>query len=206
MSREAEFWLWFLENEDELFHFERDQEGVFDRLGVAMERVHEDLTFEFGPEENGRREFVISAGGLKAAFPAVERLFDTRPESSRFDFIKFRPRRAGGFSMELDGLTIGPEDVFYHFVKDEDPEKIGVLLFLRGYADEHEHEHEHEHERAFGEAGFLFLDVLLGEYAVETYVGLIEFLGHDSRYFDGSHPIEEIGEHFDEWLAQRRGR
>ena len=37
------FWKWFKQNQDEVFKFEKDTKAVFDRLGAAMERVHEGL-------------------------------------------------------------------------------------------------------------------------------------------------------------------
>ena len=80
---EAAFWKWFASNEARLFSFERDQEAIFDELGAEMHRVNSDLTFEFGPVQNGKREFVISAGGIKSAFPAVKALYRSAPELKR---------------------------------------------------------------------------------------------------------------------------
>jgi hypothetical protein len=63
-SPETVFWRWFQANQEKLFDFERDQERIFDLLLAEMHKVDSDLTFEFGPEKNGKREFVISAGGM----------------------------------------------------------------------------------------------------------------------------------------------
>ena len=53
--------------------------------------------------------------------------------------------------------------------------------------------------------GYLFLDQALGEYAVETQVGFIEFAGHDSRYFDESSPLSELPKRFDNyWKSESR--
>src|SRR5215470_7188766 len=73
-SKYKNFWKWFLSHEDEMFHFEADQERVFDKLAMALRRVHPDLVFEFSSIQNGRREFVISAAGIKKAFPEVTAL------------------------------------------------------------------------------------------------------------------------------------
>ena len=85
MTPEAQFWRWFQQHEDVLFYFERDQETAFDRINAALCNVDEDLTFEFGPECDGIREFVLSAAGLKRAFPAVNRQYDARPKLQRDD-------------------------------------------------------------------------------------------------------------------------
>ena len=72
-SKEQTFWSWFQRNSDTLYHFERDRQRIFDQLAAEMHRVNPELTFEFGSVlDDGAREFVISAGGVKTAFPAVE--------------------------------------------------------------------------------------------------------------------------------------
>lgn len=196
MSTEQQFWKWFKEHEDELFHFERDQEPIFDRLAFALGEVDDDLTFEFGPERNGVREFVISAAGLKRAFPSVARLHDARPQLDRFYVTAFRPRRPVVNDIEYADLRIAARDVYYRLCKDDNPQKIGILLFLPGRTE--------DRRDAFGQVGYLFLDEALGEYDVETNVGFIEVLGHDSKYFDGAFPIQELAADFDTLLRSKQ--
>jgi hypothetical protein len=80
-SPESDFWRWFQKNENALFDFERDQERTFDRLAAEMQKVDPSLTFEFGPKDDGRREFVISADGIVEAFPKVESLYAAAPKA-----------------------------------------------------------------------------------------------------------------------------
>ena len=69
---ENKFWNWFINNQDMLFNFEKDTETVFEKLSFQMNKVNSDLTFEFGPiQASGKREFVISAGGIKSAFSSL---------------------------------------------------------------------------------------------------------------------------------------
>ena len=110
-SAEADFWKWFQRNEVALFEFEHNQEAIFDRLAAEMHKVHPSLTFEFGPKENGRREFVISADGIKDAFPKVKSLYASAPAMARWKFVKFRPRRAP-FDIEYAGLSVKADTVF----------------------------------------------------------------------------------------------
>jgi hypothetical protein len=192
-SSEAEFWKWFVKNEQRLFMFESDRERLFDELGAKMKQVNHDLTFEFGPVQNGKREFVISAGGIKSAFPAVESLYATAPSLKQWIWVKYRPRRLPLNDLSYGGKEIKVDDVRYLLAKDGD--KVGVVLFFNGYSE--------AEKRTLGQFGYLFLDEALGEYAVETQVGFIEFHGRDSKYFPQSRPLRELPGQFDEHVGRK---
>lgn len=83
VTPEHAFWNWFQKNEATLFDFEKDQERIFDRLSAELQKIDPNLTFEFGPQDNGRREFTISADGIRKAFPAVEKLYAAAPSMPR---------------------------------------------------------------------------------------------------------------------------
>ncbi|OGN88900.1 MAG: hypothetical protein A2Z74_02290 [Chloroflexi bacterium RBG_13_46_9] len=162
-SREDEFWTWFQNNEHTLFNFERDQERVFNRLIKAMRKVHPDLVFEFGPIENNKREFVISAGGLKSAFPFVERLYSRAPNLACWNFTKFRPRRTP-MEIKIGDIRVSPDDV--EVTIQADGEKAGLTVYLRGL--------DKKREDQYLQAAFLLLDQAIGEYDMEIKVGFIE--------------------------------
>ena len=88
--------------------------------------------------------------------------------------------------------------MYYRLCKDDNPQKIGILLFLPGRTE--------DRRDVFGQVGYLFLDEALGEYDVETNVGFIEVLGHDSKYFDGDFPIQELAADFDTLLRSKHGK
>jgi hypothetical protein len=90
---EQTFWIWFQNNQNALFDFEKDREKTFGMLSAQLHKVNPTLTFEFGPIEQGQREFTISADGIKDAFPAVEALYAAAPQLPRWKFLKFRQRR-----------------------------------------------------------------------------------------------------------------
>ena len=194
MSRESEFWNWFSLNEARYFELEGDLDACFDALSEELCKVHPDLTFEFGPVEDGRREFVVSAGGHIEAFEAVSSLCDASPSLARFEIIRFRPRR-DPMDINYGDLHIRASDVYFHLVEDEDPKKVGVLLFLPSYSEQREVD--------FRQVGYLFLDEALGEYDVETKVGFIDMFGHDSSYFSGASPIFSMAADFDAVFALR---
>src|SRR5947209_3506709 len=147
MAKEQAFWKWFLGHEDDLMHFERDREGIFDALAAELQKVNPDLTFEFGPEVDGCRELVISAAGIKSAFPAVESLAAAAPKSNRWKVIAFRPRRPVGNIIELGDHRIDPEDVEYSLLRGKN--ELGLYLFIPGYS---------EGNSEVGQIGYLFLD------------------------------------------------
>jgi hypothetical protein len=185
------FWTWFAANEARLFALQGASDPILGELDRELHRVHADLTYEIGPEHDGRRDFVISADGLKAAFPAVEAVHAAAPSLPRWQWVKFRPRRAFLHDLDIGGLAIKPDDVRYVLARDG--ARVGIVLFFAGYT-------EAEHRR-YGQAGFLLLDEALGEYAIETEVGFIEFHGPDSPLFAQSHPLRGLPAHFDQARA-----
>lgn len=194
VTSENRFWQWFVKNEARLFTFEGDQESVFNDLSVAMHRVNSALTFEFSPVlENGKREFVISAGGIKSAFPAVEALYNQAPDLERWLWIKYRPRRNPIYEINFGDKNVKPRDV--HYLLTPDGEKLGIVLFFENYSE--------EPQKIFEQIGYLFLDEALGEYAVETKIGFIEFHSRKSKYFSDASPLEDLPEHFDAYWRSR---
>jgi hypothetical protein len=198
-TKEEAFWKWFSENQDDLYNFEKDLETKFDRLSEALKRVHPDLTFEFSPvRKGGKREFVISAGGIKAAFPSVETLHAAAPHLPKWTFVKFRPRRFPINDLEFEGRKVKAGEVHYALIKDKDPKKVGVILFFEAYP-------ERGKDAILENIGYLFLDEALGEYDVETRVGAIVFLNRKSEYFPKAHVLSELPAQFDKEVRQRSG-
>ncbi len=193
-SKEARFWKWFVKNQEMLFHFERDQETIFDKLSAKMDKVHPDLTFEFSSvRENRKREFVISAGGIRAAFPAVKSLFIQAPMLERWEFVKFRQRCYPLMEVNFGGKAVNPEDVHFNMYKDDD--KVGIILFFDGYNE--------VEEDTYASIGFLLLDEALGEYDIATKVGFAEFHSRESEHFEGASLLSELPGIFDHYWKNK---
>ena len=132
-SAEAGFWTWFQANEDAYFKLdprdESSRERLFDELSAQLEQVDPDLTFEFGPVVDGRRDFVISAAGIKRAFPAVESLAKQAPNLPHWRVIAFRPRRHPVNNLEFANLKLDPRKVFVQLSPDGD--KTGLVVYMR---------------------------------------------------------------------------
>jgi hypothetical protein len=125
-------------------------------------KLNPNLTFEFGPIEDGRREFVISADGIREPFPEVEALYKGAPSLPRWKFIKFRPRRKpndisyGGVSVKALSVSV---------LVEQKGQMVDITVFIPGYTQ--------AAHKTYAAIAFLLLDEALGEYDVETRVGQV---------------------------------
>lgn len=180
------FWKWFDAHQDELFNFELDQERIFDKLSKQLSRVHPDLTFEFGPRTH-RREFVISAAGIREAFAAVSSLVAAAPKLDRWHITAFRPRRNPLNSVQIGETCVDPGDV--EFSLRTKGSVIGIQLFIPGFT---------ENDVTIKQIAYLMLDNALGEYDVETKIGLIQMLPPESPRTTRRYPFSELPSLFDQ--------
>jgi hypothetical protein len=186
-SKEQQFWAWFKQREEMLFNFERDRQRIFDELDSALATVSPHLTFEFGPVKNGARDFVISAGGIKSEFAAVEALAAAAPALPQWKVVKLRQRQMPILEMTFAGKTVKPGDVEFCLVSNG--RELGVFLFFDAYSEKEADKWRH--------IGFLLLDQALGEYDVATKVGPIKVL-HSSAHPDAvRYALPELPERFD---------
>ena len=190
-----QFWSWFVENEHTIFDFEDNVETVFNAIAQELVKVDDNVTFELSSiNEAGKRQFVFSAAGLSSSFPAVEQFVDTAPTLERWVFVKYRQRMNVLLNVEFGGVEVDPDNIHYVIVKDTDPYKAGVLLFFDGYTE--------QARDIYGNIGYLILDQALGEYIVETRVGVIGMFDRSSPYFLNAKPVKELAEHFDYVIGQ----
>jgi hypothetical protein len=198
MSPQEQFWNWFIHHEVELFGFDPGQvaerEKVFDALASELQKVDPDLAFEFGPN-GARREFVISAGGIKRAFPAVVSLANAAPTLSRWRVIAFRPRRTPFHIVEFGSKRVDPEDVQFSLL--DNGKLAGIYLFIPGFR---------EGDADLAQIGYLLLDGALGEYDVESRLGLIKMLSPDTHTGGERYRLVELPARFDKLVSQLEGR
>ena len=193
-TREKEFWDWFIRHDAELLNFEADPEAIFDQLAARMQKVDPNLCFEFGPKE-AQREFVISAGGIRSAFAAVVSLAKAAPALSAWRVTAFRPRRASLNAVVFREKQIDPADVQFSLL---DNGKIaGVILYIPGYRED---------DIDFKQIGYLMLDEDLGEFDVETKIGLVRMLSPESDATQDRYPLAELPDYFDQLACRIDGR
>jgi hypothetical protein len=167
-SKYNEFWKWFEAHEHEIFHFERKQEKVFNKLASRLLRVHPDLVFEFSSVTEGRREFTVSAAGIQSAFSEVTALVQAAPSMPRWQIIAFRQRQDVP-EIRCGDKALNRDAVFFDYIPAGD--KIHLLLFIPGLAQS-----SADGVTGLKTIGYLLLDSAVGEYDVETKIDGIQFL------------------------------
>jgi hypothetical protein len=180
-NKKREFWKWFTRHQQELYHFEDNQDALFNELSARLKSVNENLVFEFSPiRANGIRELSISADGRRAIFPFVIELIEQAPDLIDWEFYAFRQRVPGDDIVINFGkdIKLGYSDIYFRY--GEDKEKIGVELNIRNYDPE---------ISAVKSAVFILLDGLIGEYDMETHISWIDFVALDEEKVNKLHPL-----------------
>ena len=199
MTPRAQFWNWFIRREPELIDFdatrEAEREAIFREIASQLHKVDPDLTFEIGPNGTPKREFIISAGGIKRAFPAVVSLAGAAPPLERWQVTAFRPRRSSISAVEIRGKQVDPRDVQFSLL---DNGKIaGLYMFIPGFRED---------DIDLKQIGYLLLDEALGEYDVESRLGLIKMLSPQTPTDGERHPLADLPALFDKLVSRIEGR
>lgn len=175
---EDAFWDWFSKKADLYFHFERNQDVLFSKLKAELEKIHPDITFQFSPIfEDGIRELIISADGIKSVFPIVIDLVREAPILQNWKIIAFRQPHKEITQINYQDLTINFKDVFFRYSKDNG--QVGLELNIRGF-----------YESPEWTAGvFILLDNVLGEYHTEMSLSSIDKRALDESEVNTLFPI-----------------
>ena len=178
-TAEEKFWSWFKNCEELYFRFEIDRDRLFGLLNKELTKIHSDLVFEFGPVENGKREFVISANGIKSAFPFVISLAESAPPLEKWTIIRFRQGR-GPSEISYGSVQLDSSDIYFEHAVDND--KIGIRLHIKDYVDNPE----------WGMAIFIILDSTIGEYNTEMRISWIEKTRLDESRISSLKPLSDL--------------
>ena len=168
-ARVTGFWTWFVEHAQEL-RVEKDGVKAMQRIGDELAKIDSDLIAEIGV--NGEtRELVISADGHKELFPRVQEVYAARPAHVEgWAIVAFRQRdpRLDGMSIELNGKAITAKDL--KFVATPVDGKLDIQVFIPGFTTNEE----------MGTLAYVILDHTIGEYDMETKIGVIDLAAIDN--------------------------
>jgi len=194
----GEFWKWFENNEEHLYtyKFEEGAAEIIDLVDKQITLIDDDLVFEFSANLEGKREFVISAGGIRKLIPVVQRIVEAAPDLPRWEIIPFRQRRESFHSVRFqDGSRLEPESIIVSLEPDRG--RIGITIFIEGLSK--------KNYNTYGQIGFLMLDQALGEYDVMTKVGFVEFKKMSKKSKITIYPITEMAKPFDDMYKRIAG-
>lgn len=163
---EKVFWKWFMQNEAILFDFEHNQTDVLDEISTQLSKYREGITFEISQISDGKREFVISADGIKDLFVDVISLKNSAPSLDRWTVIAFRPRMDDYLNIKLEygGKEFDPGQLWiYSQVEDG---HFDLIIYYPDYSE--------EERDLFVSGSYILLDTALGEYDVTTGIRYID--------------------------------
>jgi hypothetical protein len=155
------FWLWFQSEEDRLAERVDDPPSFFATIIEHLRKVHPGLVVEVGPEIDGRRELAISADGCLEVFPAVLATTSFAPELQRWTVVAFRQPKPDALFLSGPGFELNAEYLWFRS-KPSDQLLHLDLVYSGG---------REVPESMLEQAGFLMVDLMVGEFAMEVYIG-----------------------------------
>jgi hypothetical protein len=189
-TAESRFWSWFSKNSDRLYHFDKDQEAIFDELSTALKEYKDGIVFEISAEKDKCREFILSADGISDLFPHVSALAKAAPVFKKWKIMPFRPRMADytRFSLEYAGYKFEPNSIWFHSRTEDD--SFDVIFYHSGLIE--------EDRNKFVSGTYILLDMAIGEYDVVTGIRYIDHqVLPDNPKAEGLKPFSEFRLAFD---------
>lgn len=176
-ARLTAFWTWFSAHAAEL-RADKDMRHTMEAISAEIEKEQPGVFAEIGGD-GADRTLVLSAGGDKKLFPAVEALYAGRPASvPGWKIVAFRQRDQMG-TIELGGKKLDPATM--KFVAAKENGKLSIIVFVPGFTTNEE----------FGEGLFIVLDHAVGEHDMESKIGGIDFQALDKASPD-ARPLAEL--------------
>jgi len=182
-SAEARFWKWFAAHDAPLFAVQTAREPVCDDLAGELHRVDPNLTFEFGPVRGGKREFVISAGGIAKSFPAVVALAKAAPPMKHWKVTPFRQPRPEVTQVKVRGIAFDAREIEFLAAPGD---RTDLVIAVPGF--------KKTPDSTYETAVYLLLDGMVGEYTVETGIGGIEIVPMTNRPEGAWRPLTKLAE------------
>lgn len=161
------FWKWFLKHEMYFFQLEKHNEQLlFAQLSRALRKIDEHLTFELShPLDNGQRELVISADGIRPVFPIVIDLIKKAPTHERWMFTAFRQPAPNPICVKIQDVKLTYDNVKFQYEIIEGA--LGVRFFIENYDP---------YNDCYEIGVCMLLDALLGEYDATIQIKYVDIV------------------------------
>ncbi len=187
MDKIKDFWQFFSSIQQELHEsLSANPDNWAALIQEHLSKVHKDLVFDIPFElHNGKHELIISADGDKTLFSLVDALVEDAPKYQNWVIISLRPRTNQiDQAVELDGLYLSYEDIFFEINKLTIP--LEITIYINGF-DTKDMRYVHSY--------FILLDTLIGERNVSLYTKTINVFPRNNN--EGT-PLIKIRDIFDE--------
>ncbi len=179
------FWRWWTGRgaaEVERCIDARDFSTVVGPLGSAVAAIHPRLDWELGAGSGSRHRLVVTAAGDPALRAAARRWRRAAPAATEtWEYADTRQPVGEPAVLDVAGHTVRSDDVTVAAWADDRRAVVDVRLAAPVLA-------RMARQDAL-RATFLLLDQVLGEEAVETWVGQILAEGHDAAPLEASDPV-----------------
>ena len=169
-QRVAEFWQWYPTVAERFFEtIERGEcESLADEVSEFMDQALPDMSWVFGPGENGGHSFTLSGEGHKPKQLLAEYWRSQAPELPHWTFHASRqpttPEQLKNIAIAVgDGDQVDAESFLLKTAVDEEAQLIHLTAWHPALAELPE---EHHYQILF-----LLLDEALGEFGVQTWLG-----------------------------------
>jgi hypothetical protein len=165
--RPGQFWQWLSENAQRLQSGLQGPDGssLSREIADAFRASYPDLVWEISPADVPPWTFCVSADGDPDLFAAVLQAVKDAPQVSGWVVRAFRPRSGIAGRIEIEGQTLGPEDVWCA-VRPLDDGRIDLVLCIGGLTE--------ETDDVLSRAALILLDDAVGEYDAVTRISELD--------------------------------
>ena len=181
-NRDQNFWKCFSKNETAIFGIVSAKEPIADDLTSQLRKVDQNLVWSIGgSSKDSKRDFVISAGGIKSSFPAVTSLYNSVPKDlTHWNFVAFSPKTD---TNEIQFADKSRKVSDFYFKAEKSGDKYDLDVSVKNYEKGND-----------DQIAYLFLDSLLGEYNVEMKLAVIDIHNLDDKEIGTLLPLKQIGD------------
>ena len=166
---ESDFWDEFVRTSPSIIKCP-DTEQRVSLLRSIFDKYDSRLSFEFNIDPPNSH-LIVSADGDIEVFPVVKKLVENAPEISGWTITPFR-QRTNTYILDFieSSIRISQDDIYFRLYESQKPNRfVDLEVFLRGITG------NEVEDSSLMSAGYVFLDMIFGEYDMETGIGYIEW-------------------------------
>jgi len=165
-SNYSDFWEWFQANESDFPSTAEFDAAYGNELSGRLTEIRSGLVYEIAIPEEGEKELIISADGIKELIPFVRELVESAPNINGWKIIAFRPRMNdyARFTLDYGDRQFDPKELWcWSRVEDGN---FDLVIYHPNYSG--------ENRNLFVNGTYILLDMALGEYDVMTGIRYID--------------------------------